>query len=173
MRNAPRAKATLATMLAGTVLAGTVLTGTALLGTGAASAAPSTNLASGPVQLGLDGPVRAYDSRTHPLFGGPISGGPFGGARIIPITNAVPPEAKGALITVTVVATRPGSTGFVAASGKTHRATSTVTWTEPGVYSNFAVVPVYFNTVISELAFDLRYEGLQPIEVVVDVQGWI
>jgi hypothetical protein len=122
------------------------------------------------LQFDADGPERIFDSRTLG-FGNPLQPiGPNGG-HLIPLPGIVPPEATGAMVNITVLAEQPGSFGYAAAVGDASRETSTLTWSEPGVYANFALAPIA--RFLPNGSLRLRLVGNHPVHVIVDLQGWV
>jgi hypothetical protein len=142
---------------------------------GAAPAVPAAPaggaaVAGGQLQYNTEGPVRIYDSRTT---GVALTSDVFG-THVVSTLGFVPDNATAVLVNLTVVAGGEGTTGFVGLGGETYQGTSTVNWTEPGVYSNFAFVPISTLGVATEgKLFRMRFEGNRPIHVVIDLQGWV
>jgi hypothetical protein len=124
----------------------------------------------GVVQFEATGPIRIFDSRALG-FGNPLDMLGLGGGHLIPFPAIVPPGATGAMVNITVVVEQPGSFGYAAALGDGLNETSTVNWGHPGVYANFAFVPVHdFG---AHGAMLLRLAGNHPVHVIVDLEAWV
>jgi hypothetical protein len=136
---------------------------------GAQDLAPAA-ITSGVLQFDTGGADRIFDTRSG--LGRSASAGPFvpGPAGRLVFTPGVPQGASAALVNITVVADQPGSYGYAAAQGTAPKLTSNVNWTGPGVYANFAMVPISY---IPDPFFVLHVEGNNPVNVVVDLQGWV
>jgi hypothetical protein len=138
---------------------------------GAQDLAPAT-IASGFLQFDSDGPTRIFDSRTGFGEGAPAAPlaptGPHSGHTIY--TPPAPQGATAVMVNLTIVVDQPGSQGYAAAKGSALNQTSTVNWSDIGVYTNFALVPV---TTVSKPSFILRIEGNNAVHVIVDLAGWV
>jgi hypothetical protein len=82
--------------------------------------------------------------------------------------GTVPENATAVFANFTVVAEDPAAYGLLAAF-RSYRGTSTLNYTEPGVYSNSALVPL---DDIGLKVFLFLIEGT-PVHVIVDLMGWV
>lgn len=142
----------------------------------AAQSLAAASVASGQLQFDSGGPVRVFDSRDGtgvaagaPGMPGPLSPDAPGSARMI-FTPGAPREAIAALVNITVVVTDPAAFGYAAARADTRRGTSTVNWSGPGTFANFAFVPLDH---IPNPFFTLIIEGNRAVHVIVDLEGWV